>query len=76
MRLCSGYEIVCPDGRVRHYPYHNEGDADCDARVHSERVCRTFHDDPPEWNDPPCPQGNHTVRAILLVHGDDTRGVA
>jgi hypothetical protein len=28
---CLGFEIVCPDGLSRHYPYHNEGDARCDA---------------------------------------------
>jgi hypothetical protein len=25
---CAGWEIVCPDGRVRDYPYHNKGDAE------------------------------------------------
>ena len=46
MKLCAGYEIVCPDGRVRHYPYHNEGDAKCDAGVCDERGCSPYSDDP------------------------------
>lgn len=29
----TGWKIVCPDGKERHFPYINHGDAACDARV-------------------------------------------
>lgn len=67
--LCAGYEIVCPDGRVRHYPYHNEGDAESDARTYTRKQhCRVEPDDPRGWGDPPCPQGEHTTRPIAMMH--------
>lgn len=57
------WEIVCPDGRVRHLPYANKGDADCDAEVCDERGCQLY----PEPTDlerrlPPCEGKAHTVR--------------
>lgn len=38
-KLAQGWEIVCPDGKRRWLPYRNLGDAECDARVVSERGC-------------------------------------
>lgn len=76
MRLCVGYEFVCPDGAVRCFPYHNEGDAACDARVREVRGCRVEQNDPPSWGDPPCPGGRHRVRAVTLAHAERARGVA
>ena len=67
--LCSGYEIVCPDGQTRHYPYHNLGDAECDAGSYTARGCA-------RWKKgvrsliAECPQGEHTVRPIMFQHGD------
>jgi hypothetical protein len=58
---CNGYEIVCPDGQTRHYPYTNEGDALCDAESYDRRGCAT-------WKNgervllTDCPGGIHTVR--------------
>lgn len=33
------WEVVCPDGLVRHLPYINRGDALCDAEVNSGEGC-------------------------------------
>lgn len=61
--LIQGFEVVCPDGHVRHFPYTNKGDALCDAVHYTERGCA-------HWKkgvralDPSCPQGVHTIRPI------------
>ena len=79
-KTCAGYEIVCPDGRVRHFPFHNEGDAKSDAEHYSrERDCQAGLRSPAEWSKPPCPQGEHTVREIVFshgTHGEGERGAA
>lgn len=66
MGVCAdscGWEVVCPDERVRHLPYHNRGDAKCDADVYSEACPRhSTGYDPLEPVLPPCPQGVHRVR--------------
>lgn len=68
MKLHEGFEVVCPDGRVRHYPYHNEGDAQCDAEVFTERKCQLYPEPSPlELEQTPCPEGVHTVRAITMA---------
>lgn len=73
MKCCEnqGYEVVCPDGRIRHMPYHNEGDARCDAGVNTERGHRYSPGNPPEWYDPPCPRrearGTAHSRVQLIV---------
>lgn len=63
MNYPKGYEIICPDGKVRTYPYVNrddaEGDADDCSRHHSMKA---FRGRPAAWSKPPCPQGKHTVR--------------
>src|SRR6185436_8651288 len=38
--LHFGWEVVCPDDRVRHYPYFNRDDADSAAKLSTERQCR------------------------------------
>lgn len=57
-------DIVCPDGRVRHFPYFNAVDAASDARMASERGCQ-FYPEPSrlERDAGPCPGGEHSVRA-------------
>lgn len=70
-RLVRGWEIVCPDGRVRRLPYHNEGDASCDAATLGERGCGRPREKE-TWIDahqPRCPEGEHTIRPITF---DDT----
>lgn len=70
MKTCAGYEIVCPDGKVRNYPAHNRGDAASEARGLTEhRDCRRERREPKAWGSPPCPQGKHTVRAVRFDHG-------
>lgn len=57
------FEIVCPDGFVRHYPYADEGDAQSDARHASERSCQ-FYDKPSRLEEAfgKCRGGTHRVR--------------
>lgn len=69
--LCTGWEVVCPDGKVRHFPYHNQGDAACDADVYSSRGCRGNFRRPNvlQRRQEPCPEGRHRVRPISFLHG-------
>jgi hypothetical protein len=65
--LCAnshGWEVVCPDGHVRNFPYSNEGDAQCDAEGYSEDGCQghASGQSPLERGLPPCPEGAHRVR--------------
>ena len=79
MKLEIGWEIACPDGRIRHFPYHNEGDALCDAEVYSERGCRAGGGAPTalEQRYPACPEGEHVVRpAAFLEPSTPDRSVA
>lgn len=67
-----GYEVVCPDGRVRRYPYHNEGDATCDAEVMSEDPrCRCIPGEKFVLAYGECPQGLHAVRPIQFEDGPE-----
>jgi hypothetical protein len=88
MKLHGGWEIVCPDGHVRLYPYHNEHDAICDAAVLTaaaevardrgligQRLCVPD----PVGDHPPCPGGEHVHRAIQMAcpeHGGAGPGEA
>jgi len=71
---CAGWEVVCPDGRVRGYPYHNHGDAKAHAQKSSDpiwfakrRSCRLAPEPSPiETSQPPCPGGKHHVRPIVF----------
>lgn len=68
---CAGWEVVCPDGRVRSYPYHNYDDAESMARLATRRQCRLWPEPSPiELEQPACPEGVHTVRPIVFVHVD------
>ena len=66
------WEVVCPDGDVRHYPYHNRGDAEAHADRASDpswfarRGCRLAPKPAPlEASRPPCPGGRHEARPVL-----------
>jgi len=74
--LCAGWEIVCPDGRVRRYPFHNLDDAE-DAAEHCAERCDPFKV-PSELmtSQPPCPHGTHTVRPIVMQDRTSARGQA
>lgn len=68
---CVGYEIVCPDGRVRRYPYHNQGDAESDARRMNQKGCWRLggafkRPSPLELTAPKCRGGTHRVRPMIL----------
>lgn len=82
-KLCSGWEVVCPDGLVRHFPYHNLEDADAHATKASDpawfakRRCRLAPKPSDfEMRKPPCPGGAHHVRPIVLGHGVMNRAKA
>lgn len=67
MKREDGYEIVCPDGRVRHYPYTNEDDARADARIYTRKRCRLYPEPSPlELAQPPCTGGEHAVRGVVF----------
>ncbi len=54
----TGWIVVCPDGKRRHYPHLNLGDAEHDARAFGRKGC-----DDALGREGPCPQGIHTVEA-------------
>jgi hypothetical protein len=60
------WEIVCADGQVRHYPYHNVEDAEEDAAL-AAKDCGLGYEEPsfPQLSLPPCPGGVHTVRPLM-----------
>jgi len=66
---CIGWEVACPDGRVRHYPFHNEDDAEGAAERATERGCRPA---PVPCalvlSQPACPNGKHVVRLVAQLH--------
>lgn len=73
--ICAGYEVVCPDGLIRHYPYHNRGDAEAHARKASDpkwfakRGCRLAPNPAKlELSMPPCSGGHHEIIPIPIVH--------
>ena len=71
---CAGWEVVCPDGRVRHLPYHNLGDARSHARFASRpdhfarRGCRLAPNPGQlERSCSPCSGGEHAVRPVASL---------
>ena len=67
------WEVVCPDGRVRAFPYNNLGDAESHARLASDLLrfvrrgnCR-LAPNPSSLDQgvPPCGGGKHIVRPVL-----------
>jgi len=66
-RETKGWEVVCPDGRVRSYPFHNFGDADLEARMKTQRRCQLYPKQSDlEASQPPCPGGKHTTRTVVF----------
>lgn len=63
------WEVVCPDGLVRHLLYINRGDALCDAEVYSEEGCRgrSTRRNFLQWQQAPFPEGKHRVRRCSLA---------
>lgn len=60
------WEVVCPDGLLRHFPYINEGDARHDAKLMTERRRCNFYPKPSvlETQLGPCPLGEHVARRV------------
>lgn len=57
------FEIVCPDGLVRHFAYMNQGDAEADAKLASDKSCRFYETKSSlEELHGDCPGGQHSVR--------------
>lgn len=59
------WQVVCPDGFVRHYPYNNYDDATFDAAVYDRLGCRLY--DTPndlERSHPRCVGTPHRVESI------------
>lgn len=79
-----GWEVVCPDGRVRYLPYHNAGDAEGHARLASDEARFVRRDNcrlapkpgTLERAQPPCRGGVHTTRPVLLARTHAARGEA
>lgn len=87
MPTCSGFEIVCPDGNVRHYPFHHEDDAKAMANAATRNKKAQDHDKRPgcsPWSEPsdlelrhpPCAGGHHTVRPTGFIHSNKEKGKA
>jgi hypothetical protein len=59
------WQIICPDGLVRHFPYVSQEAAEVDADCCSKLGCRmTPKMNPLEVAHPPCPRGVHTIRRL------------
>lgn len=66
-----GYKIVCPDGKVRHYPYGNRGDADFDAKHSTVKGCTKTERQQQYMADAIralglCPEGGHVVEPHMF----------
>jgi hypothetical protein len=63
----KGWIVTCPDGKVRHYPHFNFGDAECDAGVFDRDPSRCSPEKVGEdHGQGPCPGGKHTVDPIVF----------
>lgn len=74
MSECLGWEVVCPDGYVRHHPFHNEDDAHAMAVRATSKRCRGARTLALAI-EPPCPGGLHTVR-VVAMHAEPESGSA
>lgn len=55
------FEIICPDGKARHFPYHNREDADEDAVI-AAKDCSLGYEIPLDHGLGQCPGGTHVVQ--------------
>ena len=70
-RTATAWELVCPDGGVRHFPYADKDDADYDATLCSEEGCQIFPESYSlEAARPPCIGGPHRVVPSREIHRD------
>jgi hypothetical protein len=75
--LGSGWEVTCPDGRVRHWPYVSRSDAETACLAFSAGACRA-HTRPSalETGQPRCPGGRHTVGPTAFLARAASKGAA
>jgi hypothetical protein len=67
----TAWELVCPDGGVRHFPYANKDDADYDATLCAEEGCQIFPESYClEALRPRCVGGPHRVVSARKIHRD------
>jgi hypothetical protein len=70
--MTSSWQIVCPDGRVRHYPYRNRDDALADAHVCDHRGCQFYAEQNElETGAPPCTGAPHRVQMAVASCRED-----
>jgi hypothetical protein len=75
--LGTGWEVICPDGRVRHWPYLSRTDAEADGRIFTAGGCRAHRKAAAlEATQPPCPGGAHTVCPTSFLARAASRGAA
>lgn len=75
--LGTGWEVTCPDGRIRHWPYVSRADAEADGCVFSAGACRSHRKAAAlETSQPPCPGGLHTVRPNSFLARAASKGAA
>ncbi|HEU5073925.1 MAG TPA: hypothetical protein VFU02_07125 [Polyangiaceae bacterium] len=70
-RSTMAWEIVCPDGGVRHFPYADKSDADFDVTLCAEEGCQIFPES--HWLEatrPPCAGGPHRVVLAKPIRRD------
>lgn len=69
--MASGWKIVCPDGKERHYPYNNRGDAEFDAKTYSSTMVTESGgcaiDDRNREQHGECPGGEHAVEPCVFT---------
>lgn len=65
------WEIVCPDGGVRHFPYSSKDDAKYDATLCTAEGCQIFPES--QWlqgAQPPCSGGPHRIVRSPMIQRD------
>lgn len=72
-RPTVAWELVCPDGGVRHFPYSNKDDAEYDATLCTEEGCQIFPESQSlEPTRPACVGGEHRVVRVKHSHQDSS----
>ena len=65
----TAWEVVCPDGGVRHFPYADKSDAEYDATLCAEEGCQIYPES--QWLEPkrpPCSGGKHRIVRARSSH--------
>lgn len=74
-RTTVSWELVCPDGGVRHFPYSSKDDAEYDATLCSEESCQIFPESQLlEAKRPPCVGGPHRIVRANAKRDANTSG--